>query len=144
MQVKSREKMMTFVFVATLLLSMCCMQPFCHVEALSMHKDTGEIINPLVSALATKTETHTRNSEKARSSRNSYDLFGSHKAPNARICDPAVETCDPLSGAVSKEALEKLRALDKDQWPRRRPLEVAALGFVNCTCQCHSLLLTTA
>ena len=124
--------MTVFVSVAALLLMMCCWQLFCGVKALTLHKDTGEISSALASPPASMPAAQQRNTESAKNSRNSYDLFGGHKAPNARVCDPAVEKCDPLSGAVSKEALEKLRALDKDQWPRRRPLEVAALGFVNC------------
>ena len=60
--------------------------------------------------------------------RNSYDLFQSHRARGAYICDPDIEVCDPLQGAVSKVELDRLRKLDKEQWPRRRPLEVAALG----------------
>ena len=63
-----------------------------------------------------------------KNTRNSYELFNNYKARNARICNPDVEECDPMQGAVSKQALERLWSLDKNKWPRHRPLEVAALG----------------
>ena len=111
------------------------------VSPLVLNRD-GEVVMPVrgsfertdASAGGAAGVQNNNNAAERSTPRNSYELFGSHRSPNARICDASTdEQCgdDPLAGSVSREALDRLRSLDKADWPQQRPLEVVALGLVS-------------